>query len=279
MDREGEAMEIANREVVSTTPTNSIKNVAQLMEEHDFRRLPVLDAGTQRLEGMAVAIDILNFLGGGEKYNIIKQDYNGNFLAAINTPISKIIAPASFIGKDSSIDEVIEIMLNKRTSAIPVVNNSESREVLGIITERDLLPKAIDLDVSIAEIMRADTITSSLGMMISDVSKIMVRNRLRRLPVIREDKVIGIVTVFDVLKFLEKGDFKGVSAEENLSTRVDEIMEKRVVSLKPEDSITEVLRLIEETSLGGFPVVSENMELKGILTTTDVIRWAYGPGA
>lgn len=273
--REGNIMLIAEKNVVSTHPLNSIKNVAKLMEGNDFRRIPVTNAGTGRLEGMVAAIDILDFLGGGQKYNIIEKDYGGNFLAAINCPIQKIMkGEYPFLDENGSMDDVVEIMVNKRASAIPIIDREGGGKVIAIATERDVLPIADKFGVLIRDVMQKECITSSLGMMISDVSKIMVRNRLRRLPVIQEDRLIGIVTVFDVLRFLGYGEFHGVDAEEVLSERVEKIMEKSVVTVKPGQDLAAVSRLVRDTNLGGFPVV-EDGELLGIVTTTDVIRRIY----
>lgn len=274
-DKHGEIMVIAEKDVITTHPNNSIKNVAKLMKKHDFRRIPITDAGTNRLEGMAVAIDIIDFLGGGEKYNIILNDYNGNFLSAINCPISKIMNPTpSFLDKTSSIDDVIKIIISKHTSSIPIVEDKEGMKLIAIVTERDVLPVVDNFGITIRKAMQKKCITSSPGMMVSDAAKIMVRNRLRRLPVILDDNITGVVTVFDILNFLGYGEFKGVYAEEILSTKVEEVMSKGIVSLRPEQDIADVSRLVKTTNIGGFPVVDDS-RLLGIITTSDVIREVY----
>lgn len=276
VEKDGNVMLIVERNVITTHPRNSIKNVAKLMHENDFRRIPITNAGTSRLEGLAVAIDILDFLGGGEKYNIILNDYNGNFLSAINCPIKKIMRNANFVDKKSNIDDVVEIMIKNKTSAIPIVDNVHDKKIIGIITERDVLPAAAEkFGIFIKEIMQKNPIIATLGMMISDVSKIMVRNGYRRLPVIQEDKLVGIVTVFDVLKFLGYGEFHGNNVEEILSERVEKIMEKNVVTLKEDQDVAEVSVLVKKTGIGGFPVVDENGNLTGLVTTSDVIRKIY----
>jgi len=271
VEHDGDIMYIASTKVVSTHPANTIKNVAELMQKNDVRRIPITDAGTHRLQGIAKATDILDFLGGGPKYNIITEDYQGNFLAAINCPIQKIMAPATYLTKKATIDDAAKKMLQKKTSAIPIVEDEEDLIVSAIVTERDILPQAKSFGVTVAEAMTKDVITSSQGMMLSDVSKIMVRNQIRRLPVIQEDAVAGVVTVFDILKYLADGDYKGVDAEENLSTRVADIMEPEVVAVRPENDIASVAALVKETGLGGFPVASDG-QLQGIITTTDIIR-------
>lgn len=277
VEKEGNVMLVAEKNVVTTHPMNSIKNVAKLMDRYDFRRIPITDAGTGRLEGLAVALDILDFLGGGEKYNIILKDYDGNLLSAINCPIGKIMRKASFVDKKASIDDIVKIIIKKHTSAIPIVEDERDKKVIAIVTERDILPLAESFGITIGEAMQKKPIVSSLGMMISDVSKVMVRNRFRRLPVIREDKLIGIITVFDILKFLGYGEFCGVKAEDVLSERVEKIMSKEVITVSRDQDLADVSKLVKETGIGGFPVV-EDGKLIGIVTTSDVIRAIYAEG-
>lgn len=275
VEKEGNVMLIAEKNVVVTHPMNSIKNVARLMKKHDFRRIPITNAGTNRLEGLAVALDILNFLGGGEKYNIILRDYNGNLPAAINCPIEKIMRKASFVDKKASVDDILSIIIKKHTSAIPIVEDEKDKKVIGIVTERDVLPMAENFGITVDKAMNKKPIVSSLGMMISDVSKIMVRNKFRRLPVIQEDRLIGIITVFDILRFLGYGRFHSINAEDALSERVEMIMSKNVIKVAKDQDLAEVSNLVKETGIGGFPVV-EDERLIGIITTSDIIRTVYG---
>jgi len=273
--KEGNVVQIAERNVVSTHPLNSVKNVAKLMKEHDFRRIPITDAGSKRLEGLATAMDILDFLGGGEKYNIIVKDYGGNLPAAINCPIRKIMREASFLDKTASVDDAVNIILTKHTSAIPIVEDRKDKKVIAIVTERDVMPQAEVFGVTVEEVMRTDPIIATPGMMISDVSKVMVRNGFRRLPVIRERKLVGVVTVFDILEFLGYGEFHHVEAEEALSERVEEIMSSEAVTVDEGQDLGEVAKLVKDTGIGGFPVVKGGC-IVGIVTISDLIKAAYG---
>lgn len=277
--KDGEVMLVAERNVVTVSGTTPIIEVAKLMKKHDFRRIPVTDPGTSRLVGLAVAIDILDFLGGGQKYNIIVHNYDGNFLAAINCPISRIMSRAMYLDKNSRIDDVIEIMMTKRTSAIPIVDNLESMRVIGIVTERDILPMGEEFGISVREAMTRDVITVDEDMSIIEASKRMVQNRLRRLPVVRGDELAGIVTVFDILRMIGYGEFKnfldrGIRVEDVLREKVSRVMEKNVIAVKPEDDLAKVSQLVKATGYGGFPVVN-NGRIVGIVTTSDVIRKIY----
>lgn len=275
-ERDGDIMRAASKNIISTHPSNTIKNAASIMREHDVRRLPVLHAGTGKLGGLVTAVDILDFMGGGPKYNIIEEDFGGNFLKAVNCPVSKIMREAQYLTRQATVDEVVQVMMERHTSCIPIVDDAENMTVVGLVTERDVLP-AEDPDgigVKVKDIMNKNPISATPGMMISDVSKVMVRNQLRRVPVLLEDELVGVVTSLDILGYLQEGHFKGPEAEANLSTRVEEIMKKNVTSVGPEDDLNEVVGLVKGTGYGGFPVV-EDGKLVGIITITDVFRWIY----
>ena len=272
--KEGNIMSIAEKDIVSTHPLNSVKNVAKLMKDRDVRRIPVIDGGTSRLLGMATAMDIMDFMGGGPKYNIIVKDYKGNLPAAVNCPIEKIMREATFLDKTASVEDAARIMTTKHTSAIPIVESAKDKKVIAIVTERDVMPHADYFGITVEEVMKTDPITSSLGMMISDVSKIMVRNGFRRLPVIQEGKLIGVVTVFDVLEFLGYGEFQHSDAEEAFSERVDEIMSKEIITVTEDQDLSDVAKLVRETGIGGFPVVEKGC-LAGIVTISDIIHAVY----
>jgi CBS domain-containing protein len=274
--KSGDIMKVASKRVISTHASNTIKNAAKLMRDSDVRRLPVVHGGTGALEGLLAAMDVLDFLGGGPKYKIIEQDYKGNFLAAVNCPVSKIMRPSQYLTQMASVEEAVDIMLNKKSSCIPVIGDEKRMDIVALVSEHDLMPleDPSGMGATVREVMHKNPIIATLGMMISDVSKIMVRNQFRRLPVIREDRLVGVVTALDVVGYLEDGHYKGVSAEENLSTRVDEILTEKVVTVDSSADVGQVVKLVKETGYGGFPVV-DSEKLQGIITTTDILRWVY----
>ena len=68
VQQEGEIMAIATTDVISVPPTQSIIGAVEIMTSCGFRRLPVTDAGTKKLRGIITSGDIINFMGGGDKY-------------------------------------------------------------------------------------------------------------------------------------------------------------------------------------------------------------------
>jgi len=75
---------------------------------------------------------------------------------------------------------------------------------VGIVTEEDINCKVVAKDrrpgmVSVHEVMSTPLITIGSDKSVRDAAHMMIRNRVRRLPVVEENKVIGIVTVRDIL--------------------------------------------------------------------------------
>ncbi|HEX3012947.1 MAG TPA: CBS domain-containing protein [Methanobacterium sp.] len=211
-EHEGDIMSIAKREVVTVPQSATIKESAEIMVKHKFRRLPITDPGTGKIRGIVTAMDILDFLGGGDKYQILEKKHDGNFLSAINDPVREIMTNnVEVLSHKSSIGDAVSKMLEKEVGAFPIIDSDE--KIVGIISERDFvsLLSGVLTDEIVEDFMTTSLITTTPGTRIEGASKIMVRNKLRRIPVIGEerktphpenDKLVGIVTSTDILKFL-----------------------------------------------------------------------------
>lgn len=284
---EGDIMALANKNVISVPPSTTIIEVAEVMVNHKFRRLPVTDPGSEKLLGIVTAMDILNFLGGGDKFNIVEEKYHDNFLAAINESVREIMTrEVKFMTNKDSINDSIDLMLETDIGALPIVD--ENNKLIGIITERDftLAMAGVLTDELVENYMTTNVITTTPGTPIEGVSKIMVRNKLRRVPIMGkavEDTAVhgeteeleGIVTSNNVLKFL--GDNKlfskmeSNSSAEILDTKISEIMEEDVTTVEPLTRLGDLCEILREKDIGGVPVV-KNGELLGILTESDILK-------
>ena len=186
-ENEGEIMTLAKKDVICIPQTKTIKEAAEMMIEHGFRRLPVTHPGSNKLLGIVTAMDILDFLGGGSKFDIIEKKHDDNFLAAINEPVKEIMTrDAISITPKYSIRESVDLMTKNGIGSLPIVDKED--KVVGIVTERDFaLALAGSLtNETVGDIMIKDVITTTPGTPIESCSKIMVRNNLRRIPVVEE---------------------------------------------------------------------------------------------
>lgn len=284
-EHDGDIMSIAKKEVITVPQSATIKESAEIMVKNKFRRLPVTDAGTGKIQGIVTSMDILNFLGGGDKYQILEKKHGGNFLSAINAPIREIMTrKVEVLNNKNSMGDAVSKMLEKKVGALPVIDSNE--KIVGIVSERDfsMLLSGVLTDEVVEDHMTNPVIKTTPGTRIEGATKIMVRNRLRRIPVTGEerktphpenDKLVGIVTSTDILEFLGKNTaFEKIitnNADDVLNTMISDIMEKKVITTNAYARLGDVAAIMEKESIGGLPVVRDN-DLLGIITESDILR-------
>jgi CBS domain-containing protein len=130
------------------------------------------------------------------------------------------------IGRDAPIGDAIRLMLNHRISGLPVVDGSG--KVVGMLTEGDLLrraetqterqrPRWLELLLGpgrladeyvrthgrkVGEIMTEDLVSVAEDTPLAEIVQLMERRRIKRLPVLRGDALVGIVTRADLMRAL-----------------------------------------------------------------------------
>lgn len=112
--------------------------------------------------------------------------------------VSKVVT----ITKDSTIKEAVRLM-NKHEIGCVVV--TENKKAIGILTERDLmkrvLAKAQDPGKTrVEEVMSTPLISVEPDAEIGDVSRIMFQRNIKKMPIVRKDKLLGLVTLTDILR-------------------------------------------------------------------------------
>ena len=114
---------------------------------------------------------------------------------------SKIIFSVS---PDSSVYNALEVMFEKNVSALLVLENEKP---VGIFTERDYarnvaLKGKNSRDTKMSEIMTKNLITIDPDYKIDDAMRLMTEKFIRHLPVIENDKLIGVISIGDLVKYL-----------------------------------------------------------------------------
>jgi len=104
---------------------------------------------------------------------------------------------------DARVTEAVALLAEKRIGALPVVENGK---VCGIFSERDVIyglakEGAGVLDRTIAEVMTAPAVTVTPDSPIMAGLSLMTRRRIRHLPVVDSESVVGFVSIGDLVKF------------------------------------------------------------------------------
>ena len=273
---EGEIMAIATRDVITAQQTTTIIQAVGIMTREGFRRLPIVDAGTHHLRGIVTASDIINFMGGGEKFNLVQVKHNGNFLAAINEGLREIMTPQpATMPATGSIDDAVSIIVTRRIGGIPIVDTEAN--LRGIVTERDVM-KVLTTENSrrrVEDIMKTSVRVTSPDTPIGKVCEEMVKCRFRRLPVVVDDVLCGIVTATDIMNYLGKGKVfeqltTGDSAEV-MGAPVRPLLSGELHTTTPDRNIHDIAVAMIRKGIGAFPVI-EDSHLVGLVTEYDLVK-------
>lgn len=104
--------------------------------------------------------------------------------------------------KDATVKDVVKLM-NKHEIGCLVVE--ENGEPVGIVTERDLLKRVLAKskelrNMKVREIMSEPVLSVTPNVEIEDAAKLMLQNKIKKLPIVEEGKLLGLVTLTDVLR-------------------------------------------------------------------------------
>jgi CBS domain-containing protein len=275
-EHEGEIMAIATRDVVVAHQTTTIIQAVEIMTREGFRRLPIVDAGTHRLRGIVTGSDIIDLMGGGDKYNLVQVKHGGNFLAAVNEELREIMTehPVT-MPVTGSIADAVDIIVNRKIGGIPITDNDG--ELKGIVTERDVM---MVLATEHSRYRVEDIMTSSVRVTTPDtpISKVcekMVKCRFRRLPVVTDDVLCGIVTATDIMRYLGEGKaFEHLTtgdAAEVMATPVRLLLSGELYTTTPYKNIHEVALEMLRRQVGALPVI-EDSHLVGLVTEYDLVK-------
>lgn len=106
------------------------------------------------------------------------------------------------VNPENSVFEVIKIMAEKGVGALLVMDDDE---LVGIVSERDYARKVIlkgrsSKGTPVKDIMTREVITTEPEKTIEDCMTLMTEKRIRHLPVVFDEKVVGVLSIGDLVK-------------------------------------------------------------------------------
>ena len=111
------------------------------------------------------------------------------------------------ISKEQSVMQALILMSEKNIGAIIIIDNNDFP--IGIFSERDYARKVIlkgknSKDTLLNEVMTKELITVTRDFKIDQCMELMTEHRIRHLPILENKKVVGIISIGDVLKIMIK---------------------------------------------------------------------------
>lgn len=108
------------------------------------------------------------------------------------------------VRSDLTVRELVQVLAEHGIGAAVVSDDPDSGVIAGIVSERDvvrLLAREGDWgDASVASVMTADVVTGEPDAQLEDVARQLTDRRIRHLPVVQDGRMIGIVSIGDVVK-------------------------------------------------------------------------------
>ncbi|MHC1593776.1 MAG: CBS domain-containing protein [Methanotrichaceae archaeon] len=278
--RSGDILNIATLEVVTAPPTTTIISAIKTMTSYGFGRLPIADAGSKRLIGFVTGVDVVDFLGGGIRHNLLNK-YEGNILAAINAEIREIMSPRIiYIKEKASIEDALKLMHEKNVGGLPIVD--DDTKIRALVTEHDFtsLIAGVNTGLSVKEFMSPNVVTVGSKTTIEKTTKIMVQSGgFRKLPVTQDSVLMGMVTASDIMRYLGSGEaFKKVvtgDINELMCQPINNLAHRDLVSTETEADLGETAQIMIDRGVGALPVM-DGGSLAGIITKRDFIKALAG---
>lgn len=153
-------------------------------------------ASREKLEG---AVDLVQQL---------KSLWPGQYLIKLTSGIGSVLQRKGseywFVTPDQTVYEAVETMANKRVGALLVVADAN---LVGIISERDYARKVILQGKSskatrVGDIMTSPVIFVTADQTVDECMDIMTRRHIRHLPIMKDENVLGIVSIGDLVKWV-----------------------------------------------------------------------------
>lgn len=272
--------DIMKDEVIVMQENEPIGHARNLMLKHSLSRIVVVDSKGRPL-GIVTEKDLIRKMrGNGPEWK--------------RRPIDKILIGRAMTEDlvtttpTEDVKNVVELMLKKDISSIPVVDDDG---LAGIVTKTDLLDIYYNKYRGIwkvSDLMTKNVITVNENHSIAHVISVMEENGISKVVVIRDNEPVGIITPENIsFAYVEDPEI-GVSVEKIYFIRnsngrdkknfrmismltAGDIMNKDIITIAPSEDAAKAADIMLNKNISGLSVVEDN-EIVGIITKTDLIR-------
>jgi predicted transcriptional regulator len=177
---------------------------------------------------------------------------------------------------DDDVMSTVKTMLKVDVWCAPVVTSPQDGTYRGVLGLESFIEKQIETSPEkfareVSEIMTRDVVTCSSEDEVEHIWRLMQERRFAGVPVVKNGKLVGIVTQRDLLKSgavlptfeSKKGRF---------SPRISSVMQTNVVAVEPSVRAIRVAKVMVSKDIGRVPVRDKGGRLVGIVDREDVVR-------
>ena len=127
----------------------------------------------------------------------------------------------------------------------------------------------------VSKIMTTNVITLDVNNDLSDACRLFLNHKIRHLPIVKNHKMVGILSYNDVLRISFGEAYDDKSAIDNTIYKlisIKQLMVEDPIRVCPDDSIRKFIKVLINNKFHAVPVV-ENRKLVGMVSTTDLLKY------
>jgi CBS domain-containing protein len=155
-------------------------------------------------------------------------------------------------------DDVLKILKRTGISGVPVIKH---KKIVGIITRKDLLRKPEETQLGL--LMTAKPFTIAPDANVSEAARILVTKKIRRLPVVEDGHLLGLLSVADLIHAI---------AQKKIKDEIKDTYTSQTFALWEETPLPVVGRVMEISGVDAIPILDAENRLQGIISERDLIR-------
>ncbi|MCM1987613.1 MAG: CBS domain-containing protein [Methanococcoides sp.] len=168
-----------------------------------------------------------------------------------------MVKDVACVSLPGSRDEVLSILKDKKVSGLPVIKDNK---LVGIVSRSNLLKKPTEEQLAL--LMVRDPVSIGPEEDITVAARLLLKHGIRRLPVVEGEKLVGLITVADVV---------GSLVDLNITTPISEYLNSGVGPVWYETPLPVVARNMELAHVKAVPVIDTNLDIVGLITDRDII--------
>ncbi len=104
---------------------------------------------------------------------------------------------------ETSVQELAQLLSSQRISGAPVVD--DKGQIVGIVTEADIIGKVDREGLRVADIMCRELITVEEETPVGEIASLLTERKIKRVPVVHNGKLVGIVSRADIVNAVAQG--------------------------------------------------------------------------
>jgi CBS domain-containing protein len=168
-----------------------------------------------------------------------------------------MVRDVAYVEIPGSRDEVLKVLQKRHVSGVPVVKKGE---VVGMITRNDLLRSREEDQTAL--LMSRDPVTVGPKSTIVEAARLLLKHGIRRLPVVEDSTLVGIITIADIVRF---------AADMNIPSKIEPYFERKILVLWSEMPLPVAGAIMEYAKVEACPVIDSGLKLVGIISDRDLI--------